>query len=249
MPHIISLPFQCDQTPLPRLHRALHANLFVWFAAADADLAEDLHQRPVRKPFTLSPLTHSTNGLRVLRVTLLEDDLWEPFQAGLTARPFAEFLDEKVPLSMAHVEAQHQTYENLIAEASTSTGIRLDFLTPTCFRAGGLDSPLPEPHTMVHSWLTRWSQYAPPDIRINVALVDVARAHLAISGYNLHTAVKNLGYGKQIGFLGRVNLRVVKGKKIGREMLRQLNTLADYAEFCGTGWKTTQGMGQTRRVR
>ena len=27
-----------------------------------------------------------------------------------------------------------------------------------------------------------------------------------------------------------------------------LNALADYAFFCGTGHKTTQGMGQTRRL-
>ena len=31
------------------------------------------------------------------------------------------------------------------------------------------------------------------------------------------------------------------------EMLRLVNLLADFAFYCGTGYKTTMGMGQTRR--
>ena len=31
------------------------------------------------------------------------------------------------------------------------------------------------------------------------------------------------------------------------ERLREVNLLADFAFYCGTGYKTTMGMGQTRR--
>ena len=31
------------------------------------------------------------------------------------------------------------------------------------------------------------------------------------------------------------------------EMLRWVNLLTDFAFYCGTGYKTTMGMGQTRR--
>jgi len=193
-------------------------------------------------------LTGSGHGW-ALRVALLEDDLWEPFRAGLQARPFADLMGHTVPLALERLEVHHRSYAELLEGASAGTRIALRFLTPTCFRAGDLDSPLPEPRSIVRSWLSRWSQYAPPDLCINVALVDVAQVHVAVSGYDLRTEVTDLGYGKQMGFVGRVTLRVVKARKLGEEILRQLNALADYAEFCGTGRKTTHGMGQTRRIR
>jgi CRISPR-associated endoribonuclease Cas6 len=249
MPYTISLPLQYDDSLLPELHRALHANLYAWFAAADADLAEDMHRRAVRKPFSLSPLMREREKGWSLHVALLEDALWEPFWAGLQARPFADLLGRHVPLALDALEVRRQPYQELLDEAAAATRIGLRFVTPTCFRNGDLDSPLPEPRSMVRSWLSRWSQYAPPDLRINVALVDVAVVHLAISGYDLRTEVRDLGYGKQMGFVGRVTLRVVKARKLGDDILRQLNALADYAEFCGTGRKTTHGMGQTRRIR
>jgi CRISPR-associated endoribonuclease Cas6 len=249
MPYAVSLPLQYTDASPPQLHRAFHANLYAWFAAADPDLADDLHRQPVRKPFALSPLMRHGEDGRLLRVALLEDDLWEPFQAGLAARPFVDLLGRTVLLALEALEMHHRSYWEMLDGASTGTRIALRFLTPTCFRAGDLDSPLPEPRSMVRSWLSRWSQYAPPDLRINVALVDVAVVHLAISGYDLRTEVRDLGYGKQMGFVGRVTLRVVNARKLGDDILRQLNALADYAEFCGTGRKTTHGMGQTRRIR
>jgi len=250
MPYTITLPISAAaHHPHPHLHRVLHANLYAWFAAADSALADDLHHQPVRKPFTLSPLTRHDGTIHVLRVALLDDALWEPFRAGLAARPFVDLQGDTIPLALADLEMCHRSYAELLEGASTGTRIALRFLTPTCFRAGDLDSPLPEPRSMVRSWLSRWSQYAPAPLRINVALVDVAIVHVAVSGYNLHTRVTDMGYGKQMGFVGRVTLRVVKARKLGEEILRQLNALADYAEFCGTGRKTTHGMGQTRRIR
>jgi CRISPR-associated endoribonuclease Cas6 len=250
MPHLVTLPLQWeDKAPPPELHRALHANLYAWFAAADLDLADGLHRQSVRKPFTLSPLIRRGKNGPALRMALLEDELWKPLHAGLCARPFADLLGRSVPLALESLEVHHRSYAEFLDHASTDTRIALRFLTPTCFKAGDLDSPLPAPHSMIRSWLSRWSQYAPPPLRINVALVDAAWAHVAISGYDLSTKVRDLGYGKQMGFVGRLSLRVVKAGKLGEEILRQLNALADYAEFCGTGRKTTHGMGQTRRIR
>jgi CRISPR-associated endoribonuclease Cas6 len=248
MPYIVSIPLKTDERPRPDVHRSLHANVYAWFAAADPDLAEELHSRTPRKPFTLSPLMKE-DGNWAFRVALLKDELWQPFQEGLAARPIASLRRNEIPLAMVDVALHHRTYREMFEEAGTSTRIDLKFLTMTCFKAGDLYSPLPEPRSIIRSWLTRWSEYAPPDLRINVALVDVAMAHLGVSAYNLRTRVQNLGYGQEMGFLGWANLRVVKARKLGPDLLRQFNALADYAEFCGTGRKTTHGMGQTRRRR
>jgi hypothetical protein len=50
----------------------------------------------------------------------------------------------------------------------------------------------------------------------------------------------------QIGFMGRCAFTCFSPE---RALWRTLHLLADFAFFCGTGYKTTQGMGQTRRVK
>jgi CRISPR-associated endoribonuclease Cas6 len=49
----------------------------------------------------------------------------------------------------------------------------------------------------------------------------------------------------QIGFTGRVTYGLMADNEIARA---QLNALADAALYLGVGYKTTMGMGQTRRI-
>jgi CRISPR-associated endoribonuclease Cas6 len=48
------------------------------------------------------------------------------------------------------------------------------------------------------------------------------------------------------GFTGDVTFEIAA--KAPPELVRYINVLADYAFFCGTGRKTTVGMGQTKRI-
>jgi CRISPR-associated endoribonuclease Cas6 len=108
--------------------------------------------------------------------------------------------------------------------------------------------PLPDPLLVYQSWLGRWNEFAPPEQRINVALLDIVTAHVAVGRYDLRTEMADLGRNRlMVGFVGRVQYTVVRAHQIGDEWLRKLNLLADYAEFCGAGHKTAQGMGQTQR--
>ena len=52
---------------------------------------------------------------------------------------------------------------------------------------------------------------------------------------------------KGMGFVGRAFFEVAP--KAGEDLARRVNALADFAFFCGTGKKTTMGMGQTVRDR
>jgi CRISPR-associated endoribonuclease Cas6 len=79
-------------------------------------------------------------------------------------------------------------------------------------------------------------------------LLDVVHAHVGISSHRVRTEWHDLGYSQIVGFVGDVTYTIVDAKRLDQELVWQLNVLADYAEFCGTGRKTTQGMGQTRRV-
>jgi CRISPR-associated endoribonuclease Cas6 len=82
-----------------------------------------------------------------------------------------------------------------------------------------------------------------------VALLDVVGAHVAVGRYDLRTELVDLGTNwKIVGFVGAVKFNVLKAHKIGTDWLERLNILADYAAFCGTGHKTAQGLGQTKRI-
>jgi CRISPR-associated endoribonuclease Cas6 len=108
--------------------------------------------------------------------------------------------------------------------------------------------PLPDPRLVYQSWLTRWNAFAPQEARINVALLDIVAAHVAVGRYYLRTEMVDMGRNRKVvGFVGKVQFNVIRARKIGDEWLRRLNLLADYAEFCGTGHKTAHGMGQTER--
>ncbi len=48
-----------------------------------------------------------------------------------------------------------------------------------------------------------------------------------------------------IGFVGRCAFSMFRSE---RALWRTLHLLADFAFYCGTGYKTTQGLGQTRKV-
>ncbi|MFC2059912.1 CRISPR system precrRNA processing endoribonuclease RAMP protein Cas6 [Chloroflexota bacterium] len=53
-----------------------------------------------------------------------------------------------------------------------------------------------------------------------------------------------MGTYSELGFTGQVKW---KASNTYYALLRQVNALVNYAVYCGTGMKTTLGMGQSRR--
>ena len=250
MPYAIDLPIGGDDPPA-RLYRGLYANLLRWVDAADPALAAALHDRPVRKPFTISAIRRDrrSDDWR-WRVTLLEDGLWDALWAGVQTVAAIDVDGRAWPVRWPDARVTHRSYTDLLTGIRPETRMAMRFVSPTTFRAGDLDVPLPEPGAVFQSWLSRWNDFAPPDRRISTELMDVVRERVAISRiHKMKTKVHDLGRGKIGGFVGRVDFVVTRARQLNQAHVWQLNALADYAEFCGTGRKTPQGMGQTRRVR
>ena len=107
---------------------------------------------------------------------------------------------------------------------------------------------MPEPTSVFQSWLSQWNDFAPARRRIDTELLKVVHERVAISDHRLHTDWHDLGYSQIVGFVGEVRFEVLGARRLNQAVVWQLNALADYAEFCGTGRKTTHGMGQTRRT-
>ena len=251
MPYTLDFPIPPGDHPLPpNLYRALHANLLRWIGEADPELADAIHDRPVRKPFTISPLRRGRDGGWRWRVALLQDDLWEPLWTGVQTLGALDLNGRKWPVRWSEARCIHRTYDLMLTCVRPDVySLDMEFLSPTAFRAGDLDLPLPEPGAVFRSWLSRWNDFAPPDRRISTELLDVVHTNVAISGHRLRTEWHDLGRSQVVGFLGKVTFVITKARRLNQALVWQLNALADYAEFCGTGRKTTHGMGQTRRLR
>ncbi len=250
MPYALTFPLQPEASkPLPPYPgRALHALFYQWLALGDYSLSTKVHDESGPRPFTVSPL-YRVDGQPTFRLTLLDDALWPALVQGIALTPTVEVTGRLLTLPTDGPQIHHRSYADLAAGSRAETRIRLRFLSPTSFRSHEMHYPLPDPTIVYQSWLARWNAFAPEEARINVALLDVVAAHVAVGRYDLRTEMVDLGGNRKVvGFVGSVQYNVIRAGKIGDEWLRRLNLLADYACFCGTGHKTAQGMGQTGRV-
>ncbi len=191
-----------------------------------------------------------------VRITLLEDDLFPTFSKYFLTRVepafrlgSTEFIVTNVMVTQDNGNpwSRYVSYANLIEKTKhDQRRITLQFLTPTGFRKGDLDLPLPIPRLVFQSYLKRFQEFQAfeflPDF---VELVD------------LHTGIANMKQMRTdtiktkkvplIGFTGDVRFEI--SKKAPADLVFQMNLLADFAFFGGTGRKTTVGMGQTVRIK
>ena len=263
MPYSIELPL----TDVPRGDVPAHLlrnNVYRWFELADPDLANQLHAQP-DKPFKVSTLARDRNGA-AFRVTLLDDNLYDALSQGLTAEAsqHAQSGDSAQPSVKLHersyginVDAIHvlgDTYSALAQQSDTREQVILNFLTPTAFEVDQRALLLPNPRNVFESYFNRWNQFAPPDVRIDEAWLAWAASAIVVSRLKIETQSMRFEEHTQLGFVGQVGFLVKPSPKAlplsaetTQAYLRTFNTLAHFAFFCGTGRKTTQGMGQTAR--
>lgn len=166
MPYAVEFPVAGGgHPPPPNLYRALYANLLWWMGAAYPGLGEVIHGRPVRKPFTLSGLKQNRNGDWRWRVTLLEDDLWEPLWTGVQAVGALDLDGRTWPVRWPDPQIIHRSYDSLLTGIRPADYFKMRFTSPTTFSAGKLDFPLPEPVAVFRSWVSRWNDFASHDRR------------------------------------------------------------------------------------
>jgi CRISPR-associated endoribonuclease Cas6 len=93
----------------------------------------------------------------------------------------------------------------------------------------------------VEGWLKKWNRFAP--LRLHEDANRFAQECLAVSRYRLETRPVRFGSATIVGFVGRCTYRFLNHD---RYWMSVLHLLAAFSFYCGTGHKTTMGMGQTR---
>ena len=202
-----------------------------------------------------------------LRFTFLDDALFVHFGSAFLTQDFPSIRLGEATFQLSRLVASGteakdwsgaKVYEDLIESAGTDTRLRVRFHSPTAFRelSPRGQKTRNQPHIDLvrcyQSWVNKWNAFAPIQIDKQPLLDFIANYSLA-TRLELKTQMLDFGRHKAIGFVGGCTYEFCEDwdgegqKRSSVEMVGYANLLADFAFYCGTGYKTTMGMGQTRR--
>lgn len=148
------------------------------------------------------------------------------------------------------------SFEELLDRASEAEATwTLRFHTPTCFKVGDALIPLPVPRLCVQSWLRSWEAYSPRPLLTNPLerrhFLEVVEGTVSVTYTRLRLAYQDYSFDgtrtREAGFVGVCQFSV-KPAKVDPQHRRLLTILTDYSFYCGTGRKTTMGMGVTKPI-
>ena len=252
------------------LGRAAHAWLLDRIQQTDAPLAQRLHESDGPRPFTVSNLwgaKRARGGLVTLdpqrpcwlRFTGLTEEISAAIEhalpemgqdlalAGATLR-----VAEIATQAGQHPWAGRAAYADLVQQYTLAPGqhprdVTLRFASPTLFRSGGRDLPLPLPSLLFDGYLRKWNAFSP------LALPEEAKRYaeecVALGRFKLRSHLVSFekgGKGAHVGFTGEVRFRFIVNDAY---WTRVMTLLAGYAFWASTGYRTTVGLGQTQAVR
>lgn len=227
------------------------------------EVSKQLHDVDGTKPFTISPLRGRfiARGRKVsakrtfwLRFTFLDDSLFPHLAHALLKHgndrelrlgPAAFKLEEIVTHPQGSPWAAFDRFEDIHEHASLDRKVTLEFSSPTAFRSSGKRNfAFPLPDLVFGSYLTRWNAHSP--IKFDERLRDYLSENIIPARYNIETRILDFGSYQEVGFEGICTFII--SESVPQDVVQQLNALADFAFYAGTGAKTTMGMGQTRRI-
>jgi CRISPR-associated endoribonuclease Cas6 len=258
-------PLECRQLGRT-VWKSLHGLLFHLLGQADPTLAKVLHTTNQVKPFTVSmlqgdvtwadgrPRVVPESRCRVRYTTLVPEVFAVLGRVLLEQSAFqGEVEIDGAPFQVENVRVHPNdtrgwggitSHEQLHERAGTVDRFDLAFCSPTTFRQGNKNLLFPLPASVFGSYWQRWRCFS--GVELSADLIDFVAENVAVEQHRLQTEMVPYGPRHQLhGFTGRCTYRVLERDPL---KLKELNALADYALYCGTGQKTTQGLGQTRRV-
>lgn len=276
MPHAIV--FHCfTQTPVDTAFlrgEKFQAAFLDLVSQIHPELATDLHRGDSLRGYSIGvvwPRLHEDRSRGVqelkLRVACLDDRIYPAIaQWALAANNVARLRLGRAEFEVARVLvtpesgepwAGYASVEELIAGASDrETTVRLEFASPTSFRQGGRDEPLPLPRHVFGGLARRWNQSfgdrlkfpIESDVRSSEDFLKYVEDHIVLEHpFEFCSAViRREGDFYLTGFVGRANYRIIS--RPDAAFVHDINLLANLAFFSGLGAKTSRGCGMVRRL-
>lgn len=248
-----------DSDLSPQYPTGLHAWFLDQVRQHDPMLSTTLHDGQDEKAFTISGLEGDLRpkgqGFELKRgdrycwrVTALSQPVAQWLGSWLQALP-SQLALRSAPLQICQVRLwlPPTTYAQIWQQTQTQSGtVTLSFVSPTSFRRRGHHFPLPVPYNLFHSYLRRWNQFADMPIDQEAYLTWVDEMVLVLRHRLESVKVLAGKRGAVTGFTGAVDLGLAAKAKSDSQFTRLFYALAQLAAYCGTGHKTTFGLGQTR---
>ncbi len=253
---VFDLVPQRDATLFPQYSIGLHAWFLDQVRSFDPELSAELHDGE-EKPFTVSGL-EGKMGTTGRQLQLFSDQTYRWYVTALSS-PVVQWMAHWVqhlpqtialrhaPLQVQSVTLAHppSTYAQLL-QAKIAKSLTLSFVTPTSFRRKGHHLPLPWPVNVFHSYLRRWNDFSgmPFDDKEFLEWVDES---VLIVRHRLESVKVAAGkQGSVTGFTGAIEFSLTDVARKQQQFERLFFALGQLAPYCGTGHKTTFGLGQTR---
>lgn len=226
----------------PLLARAIHPS-------EAAHPAAERDGRDSVRPFTVSAL--EGRGRVRVRFTALD----EPVACALVAAAASLSPGRAIAFRETTIDVLDWTvdeppaaggahYADLLREPFRPR-LALRFPTPTAFNQAGVSLPLPLPDLMLRSWARRWNGFAPPALRVEEEMLASISRRVVLAQHQVESATVDLHPGKVVGFVGTVTLEALRPARWSTAERSTFAALAAYSAFCGTGVRTTQGLGLT----
>jgi CRISPR-associated endoribonuclease Cas6 len=248
----------------PQYAIGLHAWFLDQVRQHDPELSAYLHDGQSEKPFTVSGLqgieiapggTPQLDAQRTYNwtITVLSQPLVDWLRDWLQAPPIAIEL-RGVPLQIVDWGLTDRTpthpptiYQQLLEmPLPKSPAIALSFQSPTSFRRHGHHFPLPAPVNLFHSYLRRWNDFSGIEYD-QEDFLDWIDESVIIRRHHLQSVKTVAGKrGSVTGFTGAIDLALTRAALEEPDYVALFMALGNLAPYCGTGHKTTFGLGQTR---
>jgi len=260
---LLSLTFELQAVHTCDLYSQYTIGLHAWFLEqirqVDPKLSAYLHDGESEKPFTITGLDGKfTSHSRQLQLQAGQPCQWQltalskPVVRGIAT--WLKQLPKEIPLKNAPLQIQSihcnqspTTYTKLWQQAADMDGpVSLSFLSPTSFRRKGHHFPLPVPTNLFHSYLRRWNDFSGRPFDPDEFLYWVEE-HVILQQLRLESSKVAAGKkGSVTGFMGAIALGLGNRAQDDPEFRQLFYALLLLAPYCGTGHKTTFGLGQTQ---
>lgn len=258
---LVGLEFELEALTSSSLYSQYTIALHAWFLDQvrqfDPELSAYLHDGESEKPFNISALEGQlvptgkqlqleTHQILHWQVNALSAKVVKFLQQWLTQLPETIKLRDAI-LQIKQVKISHSptTYAQLLEIPAKFPQVSLSFISPTSFRRKGHHFPLPVPVNLFHSYLRRWNDFSQFPVS-QTDFLDWIDENVIINAHCLQSVKVAAGKrGSVTGFTGSFSCGLSKSALAHTEFTRLFYALVKLAPYCGTGHKTTFGLGQT----
>ncbi len=132
-----------------------------------------------------------------------------------------------------------ELYERFVPRDEAYERIALRFHSPTTFRVGKANMPFPLPRLLWQSWGNRWNAFSGVTLG---SFGEWAEAFVVPVRFKLGSRAAKVGGATLVGSVGECEYHILRPDLLEARVAAML---ARYAGYCGTGQKTTMGLGTT----